>query len=86
MIRKLDKRLRQSFEGEAIRYQRPIKIEVHGLVGKPLTFIARDEEGHVVKVESTMPAGEGGEGAADGGEICAINWAGWAARRSSSAG
>jgi len=51
----LDKRLRQSFEGDAIRYQRPIEIEVHGLVGKPLTFIARDEEGHVVKVESTMP-------------------------------
>jgi putative protease len=51
----LDKRLRQTFEGDAIRYQRPIEIEVHGLAGKPLTFIARDEEGHVVKVESTMP-------------------------------
>jgi len=51
----LDKRLRQTFEGDAIRYQRPIEIEVHGLVCKPLTFIARDEEGHVVKVESTMP-------------------------------
>ncbi|MDR3458352.1 MAG: DUF3656 domain-containing protein [Verrucomicrobiae bacterium] len=51
----LDKRLRQSFEGDAIRYQRPIEIEVHGLAGKPLTFIARDEEGHVVKVSSTMP-------------------------------
>ena len=51
----LDKRLRQTFEGEAIRFQRPIEIEVHGLAGKPLTFIARDEEGHVVKVESTMP-------------------------------
>ena len=51
----LDKRLRQSFEGDTIRYQRPIKIEVHGLVGKPLTLIARDEQGHVAKVESTMP-------------------------------
>ena len=51
----LDKRLRQSFEGDKIRYQRPIEIEVHGLAGKPLTLIARDEEGHVVKVESTMP-------------------------------
>ncbi|HEV2694618.1 MAG TPA: DUF3656 domain-containing protein [Verrucomicrobiae bacterium] len=51
----LDKKLRQSFEGELIRYQRPIEIEVHGLTGKPLTLIARDEEGHVVKVESTMP-------------------------------
>jgi putative protease len=51
----LDKRLRQSFEGDKIRYQRPIEIEVHGLAGKPLTLIARDEDGHVAKVESTMP-------------------------------
>ncbi len=51
----LDKRLRQSFEGDKIRFPRPIEIEVHGLAGKPLTLIARDENGHVVKVESTMP-------------------------------
>jgi putative protease len=51
----LNKRLRQTFEGDAIRFQRPIEIEVHGLAGKPLTFIARDEEGHVVKVASSMP-------------------------------
>ena len=50
----LDKRLRQSFEGDKIRHQRPIEIEVHGLAGKPLTLIARDAEGHVVKVESAM--------------------------------
>ena len=51
----LDKRLRQSFEGDAPRFQRPIEIEVHGLVGKPLTLIARDEFGNVAQVESTMP-------------------------------
>jgi putative protease len=51
----LDKRLRQSFAGDAPRFQRPIEIEVHGLADKPLTIIARDEEGHVAKVESTMP-------------------------------
>jgi len=51
----LDKRLRQSFAGDAPKFQRPIQIEVHGLVGKPLTLIARDEEGHVAKVESAMP-------------------------------
>jgi putative protease len=51
----LDKRLRQTFEGDAIRFQRPIEIEVHGLAGKPLTLIARDETGNVVKVESAMP-------------------------------
>jgi putative protease len=51
----LDKQLRQTFEGGKIRFQRPIEIEVHGVVGKPLTLIARDESGHVAKVESTMP-------------------------------
>jgi putative protease len=51
----LDKRLRQSFAGDTPRFQRPIEIEVHGLAGKPLTVIARDESGHVAKVESAMP-------------------------------
>ena len=51
----LDKRLRQSFAGDAPRFQRPIEIEVHGLVGKPLTVIARDESGNVAQVESAMP-------------------------------
>ena len=51
----LDKRLRQSFAGDVPRFQRPIEIAVHGLVGKPLTVIARDESGNVVKVESAMP-------------------------------
>lgn len=48
----LDKRLRQSFEGDKIRFQRPLHLEVHGLVGKPFTLIARDEEGHTVKLDS----------------------------------
>ena len=51
----LDKRLRQSFEGDTPKFQRPVEIEVHGLAGKPLTMIVRDETGHVVKVESAMP-------------------------------
>jgi putative protease len=51
----LDRRLRQSFEGEAPKFQRPIEIEVHGIVGKPLTLIGHDEFGNVAKVESTMP-------------------------------
>jgi U32 family peptidase len=51
----LDKRLRQSFAGDAPRFQRPIEIEVHGGVGKLLTLIARDESGHVAQVESAMP-------------------------------
>ncbi len=50
----LDKRLRQSFAGDNPRFQRPIEMEVHGLVSKPLTVIARDEEGHVVQLDSAM--------------------------------
>ena len=51
----LDKRLRQSFAGEAPQFQRPVEIEVHGHVGAPLTLIARDEAGGVVRVVSGMP-------------------------------
>jgi putative protease len=51
----LDKRLRQSFAGDTPKFQRPIEIEVHGCVGKPLTLIVRDEFGNVAKVESAMP-------------------------------
>jgi putative protease len=51
----LDKKLRQSFAGDAPRFQRPVEIEVHGFAGKPLTLIARDENGNVAQVESAMP-------------------------------
>jgi putative protease len=51
----LDRRLRQSFEGDAPKFQRPIEIEVHGVAGKPLTLIAHDEFGNVAKAESSMP-------------------------------
>ena len=51
----LDRRLRQSFAGDVPKFQRPIEIEVHGVVGKPFTLIARDEFGNVAKVESAMP-------------------------------
>jgi putative protease len=51
----LDKRLRQSFAGDAPRFQRPIEMEVHGLVANSLTLIVRDEIGHVVQLDSAMP-------------------------------
>ena len=51
----LDKRLRQSFAGDAIRFQRPVTVEVYGVVGEPLTLIIRDEAGNMAKAESTMP-------------------------------
>ncbi len=48
----LERRLRQSFAGDTPRFQRPVAMEVHGLAGQPLTLIARDELGHVVRVDS----------------------------------
>jgi len=51
----LDRRLRQSFEGDPPRFQRPITVEAHGGAGLLLTLIVRDEFGHVVKTESTIP-------------------------------
>jgi putative protease len=50
----LNKRLRQSFEGDKIRFQRPLHLEVHGLVGKPFTLIARDDDGHVARIDSNV--------------------------------
>ena len=50
----LDRRLRQSFAGDAPKFQRPIEMEIHGLAGKPLTVIARDEFGNVAKAESSI--------------------------------
>jgi U32 family peptidase len=51
----LDRRLRQSFEGDAPKFQRPISIEVHGIEGKSMSLIARDEIGNLAQVESAMP-------------------------------
>jgi U32 family peptidase len=51
----LDRRVRQTFAGDQPRFQRPIHFEVHGAAGKPLTVIARDEEGHIARADSAMP-------------------------------
>ena len=51
----LDRDVRATFEGEQIRFQRPIALEIHGRAGTPLTLIANDGLGHVVKIESTLP-------------------------------
>jgi U32 family peptidase len=50
----LDKQVRQTYTGEQPRVQRPIAIEARGQVGEPLTLLARDEQGHLVRVESAM--------------------------------
>jgi putative protease len=51
----LEKQWRQSFKGDKPRFQRPILMEVHGVAGKPLSLIARDEQGHVARTDSSMP-------------------------------
>ncbi|HEY3913373.1 MAG TPA: U32 family peptidase, partial [Verrucomicrobiae bacterium] len=51
----LDRKLRQSYAGDAPHFRRPIDLEVHGHAGAPLTLIGRDEPGHVVKLVSSMP-------------------------------
>ena len=51
----LERRLRQTFAGDTIRFQRPVHIEVHGQSGTPLTMIMRDEGGHIVRVDSSVP-------------------------------
>jgi U32 family peptidase len=51
----LDRELRSTFEGEQVRFQRPITLEVHGHAGAPLTLIASDGGGHVVQAQSAVP-------------------------------
>jgi putative protease len=51
----LDREVRSTFEGDVVRFQRPISLELHGRVSTPLTLMARDGLGHVARVESTVP-------------------------------
>ncbi|MBK9140429.1 MAG: U32 family peptidase [Verrucomicrobia bacterium] len=51
----LERELRQTFEGDEVRFQRPLEFEVFGEAGLPMTVVARDEAGHVARVSSTMP-------------------------------
>jgi putative protease len=51
----LERRLRQSFEGNTPKFQRPLEVEAHGLAGGPLTLVARDELGHTARADSAMP-------------------------------
>jgi len=51
----LDRRLRQTFDGESPKHQRPVHIEVHGRAGQAMTLIVRDECGHVVQHDSAVP-------------------------------
>lgn len=50
----LDRQLRQTFTGDTPQFQRPIKVEVYGQVGLPLTAIARDELGYIAQADSAI--------------------------------
>jgi putative protease len=52
---RLERELRRSYEGAQPKFQRALSMEVHGQAGKPLTLLVRDEIGHVVRRDSTMP-------------------------------
>jgi putative protease len=51
----LDRRLRQTFEGDVPKFQRPLSMEVRGAAGQHLSLLVRDELGNEVHLESTMP-------------------------------
>ena len=50
----LERNLRQTYEGDKLRHQRPVWMEVHGHEGTPLSLILKDGEGHHVRVASAM--------------------------------
>lgn len=50
----LERELRATFSSDQIRFRRSIALEVHGRDGTPLTVLANDGAGHVVKVASTL--------------------------------
>ena len=51
----LDRELRRTYTGAALRWQRPVVLEVHGHAGVPLTLVARDERGLIVQMDSQVP-------------------------------
>jgi U32 family peptidase len=51
----LNKRVRATFAGDEIRFQRPLQYDFHGHNDAPLTVIGKDDEGHVAKAESRIP-------------------------------
>ncbi|MBI3191469.1 MAG: DUF3656 domain-containing protein, partial [Pedosphaera parvula] len=51
----LNRRIRATFKGDEIKFQRPLHFEFHGANGRPLTIIARDDDGHIARLESRIP-------------------------------
>jgi putative protease len=54
----LEKRIRQTFEGDQIRFRRPVWIEAHGRAGAPLAVTMDDRAGHAATVASAIALAE----------------------------
>jgi U32 family peptidase len=50
----LDRQIRQSYEGDVPKFQRPIEMEVYGELGENLVVLARDSSGNLAQVESAI--------------------------------
>jgi U32 family peptidase len=50
----LDKQIRQTYEGDVPKFQRPIEMEVYGELGKNLVVLARDTSGNLAQIESAI--------------------------------
>jgi putative protease len=51
----LERRLRRTFSGDRPHFRRPIRIEISGRAGEPMTILGRDGLGHVIQLSSNMP-------------------------------
>lgn len=51
----LENKVRETYAGTEPRFQRGLRLEVHGEAGLPLTVIARDSFGHLARASSAMP-------------------------------
>jgi putative protease len=52
---RLEREVRRTFEGAQPRFERPLRVEVHGQLGRPLSLIVRDESGHIARADSAIP-------------------------------
>jgi len=51
----LERRWRQSFEGDKPRHQQPVTMVVQGRTGRPLRLSLRDPQGLAIEVQSQLP-------------------------------
>ncbi len=51
----LEREVRSTFAEGRAGFTRPVRLEVHGAAGFPLTLLAQDEAGHTARAESALP-------------------------------